>query len=43
MYMELMGDRGADAIIKIIDSKGINKQHPEAEALAKELLSKYYF
>lgn len=32
-----------DALIKIRDSKRINKQHPEAETLAKELLSKYYF
>ena len=36
-------DRGEDALIKIRDSKRINKQHPEAETLAKELLSKYYF
>ena len=30
------------ALIKIRDSKPINKAHPEAEHMASELLSKYF-
>ena len=36
-------DRGEEALVKIRDSKIINKQHPEACDLANELLEKYYF
>lgn len=34
--------RGKEALIKIRDSKSINREHPEAEHLASELLSKYF-
>jgi hypothetical protein len=34
--------RGKEALIKIRDSKFINREHPEAERLASELLSKYF-
>ncbi len=34
--------RGKEALIKIRDSKLINRQHPEAEQMARELLSKYF-
>lgn len=34
--------RGKEALIKIRDSKPINKAHPEAEHMASELLSKYF-
>ncbi len=33
--------RGKEALIKIRDSKSINRVHPAAEHLANELLSKY--
>ncbi len=36
-------DRGEEALVKIRDSKNINKQHPDAYDLANELLEKYYF
>ena len=35
-------DRGKEALIKIRDSKPINREHPEAERMASELLSKYF-
>lgn len=34
--------RGKEALIKIRDSKIINREHPEAEQMASELLSKYF-
>lgn len=34
--------RGEEALIKIRDSKHINKTHPEAEKRASELISKYF-
>ncbi len=34
--------RRKEALIKIRDSKLINRQHPEAEQMARELLSKYF-
>ncbi len=34
--------RGKEALIKIRDSKTINREHPEAEHMASELLSKYF-
>jgi hypothetical protein len=34
--------RGKEALVKIRDSKLINRQHPEAEQMASELLSKYF-
>lgn len=34
--------RGKEALIKIRDSKSINREHPEAVHLASELLSKYF-
>ncbi|MDD4690609.1 MAG: hypothetical protein PHE51_12815 [Eubacteriales bacterium] len=34
--------RGKEALIKIRDSKYINREHPEAEHMASELLSKYF-
>lgn len=34
--------RGKEALIKIRDSKSINREHPEAEYLASELLPKYF-
>ena len=34
--------RGKEALIKIRDSKSINREHPEAERMASELLSKYF-
>ena len=36
------GERGEEALVKIRDSKNINRAHPEAENIAKELLKKYY-
>lgn len=33
--------RGKEALIKIRDSKSINREHPKAEHMASELLSKY--
>ncbi len=35
-------DRVKDALIKIRESKTINRAHPEAEYLAGELLTKYF-
>jgi len=35
-------ERGEDALIKIRDSKTINRAHPEAREWADELLRKYY-
>ncbi len=35
-------DRGKEALIKIRDSKPINREHPEAERMASELLLKYF-
>jgi hypothetical protein len=34
--------RGKEALIKIRDSKSINREHPDAEHIASELLSKYF-
>lgn len=34
--------RGKEALIKIRDSKSINREHPKAEHMASELLSKYF-
>ena len=34
--------RGKEALIKIRDSKIINREHPEAEQMASKLLSKYF-
>lgn len=34
--------RGKEALIKIRESKPINREHPEAERMASELLSKYF-
>ena len=34
--------RGKEALIKIRDSKLINREHPEAAQMASELLSKYF-
>lgn len=34
--------QGKEALIKIRDSKSINREHPEAEQMASELLSKYF-
>ena len=36
------GDRGEEALIKIRDSRVINRVHPDAENMAVELLNKYY-
>lgn len=36
------GDRGKEALIKIRDSRMINKKHPDAEDIASSLLCKYY-
>lgn len=35
-------NRGKEALIKIRDSKLINRKHPEAENIASMLLEKYY-
>ncbi len=35
-------NKGAEALIKIRDSKRINKMHPEARAMASNLLSRLY-
>ena len=35
-------NRDLDALIKIRDSVTINRQHPEAETIAKNLISKYF-
>lgn len=41
--LRIIGEnRGAEALVKIRDSKMINKQHPEAYSLASKLLEKYY-
>ena len=34
--------RGKEALIKIRDSKSINREHQEAEHMASELLTKYF-
>ena len=34
--------RGKEALIKIRDSKSINREHPEAERMASKLLLKYF-
>lgn len=34
--------RDKEALIKIRDSKSINREHPEAEKIASELLSKHF-
>lgn len=34
--------RGKEALIKIRNSKPINREHPEAERIANELLLKYF-
>lgn len=34
--------RGKEALIKIRDSKSINREHPEAEQMAIDLLSNYF-
>lgn len=34
--------RGKEALIKIRDSNSINREHPDAEHMAKELLLKYF-
>lgn len=34
--------RGKEALIKIRDSKSINREHPEAERMACKLLSEYF-
>lgn len=34
--------REKEALMKIRDSKPINREHPEAEHMASELLSKYF-
>ena len=36
------GDRGKEALIKIRDSKKINKSHPDAWEKANELIKAYY-
>lgn len=36
------GNRGKEALIKIRDSKMINKAHPDAEEKANELIKTYY-
>ena len=36
------GNRGEEALIKIRDSKMINKAHPEAEKMATDLLNKFF-
>lgn len=36
------GNRGKEALIKIRDSKTINKAHPEAEKIATDLINKFY-
>lgn len=35
-------NRDLDALIKIRDSVTINRQHPEAEKIAKNLIEKYF-
>lgn len=37
------GERGKEALIKIRDSRMINKVHPEAHDNACTLINKYYF
>lgn len=34
--------RGKEALVKIRDSRSINREHPEAEHMASELLLKYF-
>ena len=34
--------RGKEALIKIRDSKSINRRHPEAERMASKLLSEHF-
>jgi len=34
--------RGEEALIKIRNSKSINREHPEAERMASKLLSEYF-
>ena len=34
--------RGEESLIKIRDSRSINREHPEAKQMASELLSKYF-
>ena len=34
--------RGKEALMRIRDSKSINRDHPEAEHMASELLSKFF-
>lgn len=36
------GNRGKEALIKIRDSKMINKAHPDAEEKANDLIKTYY-
>ena len=36
------GDRGKEALVKIRDSKVINRTHPDAYDIASVLLAKYY-
>lgn len=36
------GGRGEEALIKIRDSKSINREHPEAKRMASKLLSEYF-
>lgn len=36
------GGRGKEALIKIRDSKAINRVHPGAENMANDLLNKFY-
>ncbi len=35
-------NRGKEALVKIRDSKSINRQHPEAKEMAQILLEKYH-
>ena len=34
--------RGKEALIRIRDSKSINREHPEADRMARKLLSEYF-
>ena len=34
--------RGKEALMRIRDSKSINREHPEAERMARKLLSEYF-
>lgn len=38
----LNAGRGKEALMRIRDSKSINRDHPEAEHMASELLSKFF-